>query len=97
MTATKGLPAIWRARARGYRDQMDMTLPNRAGQAERDSLVWRARAYETCAEELQLALSCPPISSPTPGELPSVAAMAKHLHDNESGRRDLNPRPPEPH
>lgn len=39
----------------------------------------------------------PPTASPTLRELPSVAAMGKLLRDNESGRRDLNPRPPEPH
>jgi hypothetical protein len=49
------------------------------------------------ALKASLAAEPRPTESPTPRGLPSVEAMAKHLRDNESGRRDLNPRPPEPH
>jgi len=68
------LAAQWRNRAQVYRKQADGLLFNKAGEVERKTLGGHARAYETCAEELQFALGA--VQAERPREPSHNAVMA---------------------
>lgn len=95
------LAGEWENRAREYRAQTEGLLQNRAGNAERESLLWRARAYETCAEELRAALERPRPALPSLDEQMTAKIAALEAKNdardksNEKGPALPAPEPPE--